>query len=67
MTKGLEELEKQYVASNDPQTLIRIHTTKQEINDILDKQVETQLKYLKQKYYEESKKSAGMEITQTTK
>ena len=52
LTNGLENLEKQHMELNDPQLLEQIRTTKFELNELLDKQVEIKLKYVRQKYYE---------------
>lgn len=48
----LKSLEIKHMEQKDPQTLIRINKIKQDINGIYDEEIEKQLKFTKQKYYE---------------
>lgn len=45
-------LETRHMERRDPQILIQINKIKQDINGIYDEEIEKQLKFTKQKYYE---------------
>ena len=57
LTNTLQNLERQHMSSDDPLILRKINTTKRKLNEILDKKVEINLKYVKQKYYENGPKA----------
>lgn len=64
LSNTLKTLEQKHIELNKPQILEEIKVIKQQINKILDNQVETKLKYIKQNYYENgprAKKNVSME------
>lgn len=60
LLNSLKALEQKHIELNKPQILEEIKVRKQQINNILDKQVETKLKYIKQKYYENGPRAKKM-------
>jgi hypothetical protein len=52
LQEELKSLEIRHTEQKDPQILIKINKIKQDINGIYDEEIEKQLKFTKQKYYE---------------
>lgn len=48
----MRSLETRHIERRDPQTLIQINKIKQDINSIYHEEIEKQLKFTKQRYYE---------------
>lgn len=57
MSNKLKELEQAHIESKDDKILEQIKNIKEELNNILHKQIEVKLKYLGQNYYENGPKA----------
>ncbi len=60
MQKQLKELEQQHSKSKDPQLLLQIRPLKQEIDKIYCDEVEKNLRFTKQRYYEAGSKASKL-------